>query len=182
MNMRKVSLNVLVVGVLVGCLTLSTVHAQDMSIWVGKWFKLTYKTSGYSTNDSGAISSYKETEVNYLKIWNVDETNKVVNFYLYSYHDDQWRGDSSDLHYLGGSSLNFLCYHFESEYEGEYGHGMGFTARIQGKTKNGVLTSATIKSLGGYEWKWDIEEDKATGVTITGSLIPESKLPPDLPK
>ena len=181
MNMDKVLVSVLLVGVLVGCLTLSTVHAQDMSIWVGKWFKLTYKTSGYSTNDSGIVSSYNRTEVIYSNIWSVDEANKVVNSYVYSYHDDQWRRQSSDLHYLGGSSLNFLCYHFESEYEGEYGHGMGFTARIQGKMKNGVLTSATFRSLGGCEWEWDTEEDMATGVTITGSLIPESKLPPDIP-
>jgi hypothetical protein len=166
------------VGIFLGCLTFSTAHAQDMSIWIGKWFKLTVKSSGYSINESEAISSYKETEVNYLKILNVDETNKVINFLNYFYHDDEWQGESVDFHYFGGSSLDFLCYYFECEGGEEDRYCFGFTGRIQGKMKKGILTSATIKSLGGFEWN---VPRGAAGVTVTGSLIPESKLPPDIP-
>jgi hypothetical protein len=177
MKIRKGCLVSLMVGIFLGCLTFSTVHAQDMSIWVGKWFKLTVKYSGYSTNDSGIISSNKETNVNYLKIWNVNEANKVVNFYSYN-ESDQWRGESVDFRYTGGNSLDFLCYYFECEWE-DLHYCFGFTGRIQGKMKGGILTSATIKSLGGFEWS---APRGAAGVTVTGSLIPESKLPPDIPK
>ena len=176
MKISKVWLVSLMVGIFLGCLTFSTAHAQDMSIWIGKWFKLTVKSSGYSINESEAISSYKETEVNYLKILNVDETNKVINFLNYFYHDDEWQGESVDFPYFGGSSLDLLCSYFGTEGGGAYL--FGFTARIQGKMKKGILTSATIKSLGGFEW--DVYGG-AAGVTVTGSLIPESKLPPDIP-
>ncbi len=172
MKIGKVWLVSLMVGIFLGCLTFSTAHAQDMAIWTGKWFKLTTKYSGYS----GAISSYKETEVNYLKILNVDETNKVINFLNYFYEEYEWQIESVDFHYFGGSSLDFLCYYFECEGEDRYC--FGFTGRIQGKMKKGILTSATIKSLGGFEW--DVYGG-AAGVTVTGSLIPESKLPPDIP-
>jgi len=181
MKIRKVWLVGLMVGIFIGCLIVNIAHAQDMAIWTGKWFKLTTKYSGYYTNESGVISPHKETEVGYLKILNVDKTNKVVNFLSYGYEDDEWQGESGEWRYTGGNSLDFLCYYFECEGEDRYC--FGFTGRIKGKMKGGILTSATITSLGGFEWNiWNIYGTGAAGVTVTGSLIPESKLPPDIPK
>ena len=181
MKIRKVWLVSLTVGIFIGCLIVNIAHAQDMAIWTGKWVKTTTKYSGYNINESGVISPYQETEVGYSKILNVDETNKVVNMLGYHYEDGQWRGESVGFRYTGGNSLDFLCYYFECEGVDRYC--FGFTGRIQGKMKAGVLTSATIKSLGGFEWNvWNVVPQGVAGVTVTGSLIPESKLPPGIPK
>jgi hypothetical protein len=180
MKIRKVWLVGLMVGIFIGCLIVNIAHAQDMAIWTGKWFKVTIKYSGYNINESGVISPHQATEVNYLKILNVDEANKVLNFHGYTYEDGQWRGESVDFRYTGGSSLDFLCYYFVCEGGEEDRYCFGFTGRIQGKMKGGILTSAIIKSLGGFEW--DVDGKEAAGVTVTGSLIPESKLPPGIPK
>ena len=180
MKIRKVWLVGLMVGIFIGCLIVNIAHAQDMAIWNGIWFKVTTKYSGYDTNESGVISPYKKiTGVHYLKILNVDETDKVVNLLNYFYENDEWQREFGEWRYTGGNSLDFLCYYFECEGK-DLHYCFGFTGRIQGKMKGGILTSATIKSLGGFEW--DAPAKEAAGVTITGSLIPESKLPPDIPK
>jgi hypothetical protein len=184
MKIRKVWLVGLMVGIFIGCLIVSTTHAQDMAIWTGKWFKSTTKYSGYNINESGVVSPYQATEGgDYAKILNVDETNKVVNLLGYSYENDEWHGESGEWRYTGGNSLDFLIYYSVCEGEKEAPQKIvycfGFTGRIQGKMKGGILTSATIKSLGGFEWRAGAG---VAGVTVTGSLIPESKLPPGIPK
>jgi len=178
MKISKVGLSLMVV-VFIAFLSFSTAHAQEMGIWEGKWFKCTTKYSGYDTNESEATSRHSATEVNYNKILNVDETNKVLKSLNYSYEDGQWQSESEswDLHYTGGNRLDFLCYYFAEELP--YGYYFGFTGRIQGKMKGTILKSATIKSLGGFEWDGGYS---ASGVTVSCSLIPESKLPPDIPK
>jgi len=176
MKTVKALLGVWIVGVLCGLLTLSTAFAQDFSIWNGKWFKLSVKHSGYYINPSGLTSPYKEAEVAYLKVLNMDEANKAVDVYLFSYKDGEWRGNAVAFNYLGGNSLDFLWY-FDDR--GKSDSGLGFTARVQGKTKGGALTTASLKSLAGFEW--DLGRGRTGGVGITGSLVPESKLPPDLP-
>ena len=105
-----------------------------------------------------------------------------LNCLNYFYEDDKWQSESVGFRYTGGNSLDFLCYYFECEVDevgGSYYYCFGFTGRIQGKMKSGIITSATIKSLGGFEWSGNLS---ASGVTVTCSLIPESKLPPDIPK
>jgi len=184
MKIRKVWLVGLMVGIFIGCLIVSIAHAQDMAIWTGKWFKATSKYSGYKINESGVISPHQATGGGYLKTLNVDETNKVVNLLHYFYENDEWQREFLEWRYTaGGSSLDFLCYYFVCEGEEEdpqkLSYCFGFTGRIQGKMKGGILTSATIKSLGGFEWN---APRVAAGVTVTGSLIPESKLPPGIPK
>ena len=176
MKIRKVGLSLMVV-VFISSLSFSTAHAQDMSIWIGKWFKCTTKYSGYDTNESAATSRHSATEVHYIKIFNMNETNKVLEFLNHFYEDDEWQSESEVLHYTGGNSLDFLCYYFAEELP--YGYYFGFTGRIQGKMKGTILNSATIKSLGGFEWDGGYS---ASGVTVSCSLIPESKLPPNIPK
>jgi len=178
MKIGRAWLSVLVAGLLFGCLTLRTAYTQDFANWNGKWFKLSIKHSGYYVGQSGGTSPYNETEVRYLKIWNVDEANKIMNVSVYTYDDSHWSGNSATLNYLGGDDQDFLWYF--SDDSGSTGNGFGFTARVQGKTKGGTLTSATLKSLAGFEW--DANKGRAGGITIAGSLISESKLPPDLPK
>ncbi len=177
MKIGKALLGVWTVGVLFGYLTLTTAFAEDFRIWDGKWFKLSIKHSGYSADPSGLTSPYNETELLYLKILKVDEAGQAVNVYVCISQDGKWNGNATAFRFLGGSSLDFLWSFNDQSNEND--KGIGFTARVQGKTKGGSLTTASVKGLGGVEW--DFGKGRAGGVTITGSLIPESKLPPDLP-
>ena len=180
MKRTKVKLGVLVLAVLAVCLGFSTSQAQDMdALWRGKWFRATVTYSGKYTNGSGVLLAYREKEVDYLKILSVDEGNKVVNLLNYIYEDGQWQEESVDWYYTGGNSLDFLCYYFVCEGE-DHRYCFGFTGRVQGKMKGGIVTSATIKSLGGLEW--NDYDNEAAGVTFSAKSISESKLPLGIPK
>jgi hypothetical protein len=58
---------------------------------------------------------------------------------------------------------------------------VGFTARIHGNEKNGISTGAIFNPLGGYYFEVNdtsgSPEYWAGGFSITGKLIPESKVP-----
>ena len=66
---------------------------------------------------------------------------------------------------------------------------MGFTARVQGKKRDGTLESASMKTLGGYYLETDSGANSASdsaangqpywagGLSITGTLVPEPKVP-----
>ena len=80
--------------------------------------------------------------------------------------------------YIAGTDLNFIC-SFDAEMEGGL---RGYTVRITGKTKkDGTLSSATIKTLGGYYWETE-KYERAGAFTFTGKWIPVSKVPPDILK
>jgi len=153
-------------------------YAQDMSIWTGQWFQATVSYSGKYDNGSGGMGSYKEKEVNYLKIQDVDQVNRLINFLGYFYEEDQWQEEYITWRYFGESNLNFLSYYFECE--GENIYCFGFTAQVQGKMQDGILKSGTIKSLGGLEW--NAYDGQAAGVTFKGKLIAESSVPAGIPR
>jgi hypothetical protein len=180
MKKIKVLLGFLMLPALVACLVslaFGTAHAQ-MSIWNGQWFKLSTSGSGSYPNDLGGISPYKHKGLEYLRIDSVDETNKIVNFTDYSYEEGTWQYVARTFHYIGDNSLDFLVYNFSCEAGGVGEENcMGFTARIKGKLKAGILTSATLKCIGGLEWDQPYSVGK---LTFSGSLVPLSKLPVDL--
>jgi hypothetical protein len=59
----------------------------------------------------------------------------------------------------------------------------GFVVRIQGRKKGSVLKSASLKTLGGYYFETNkgvssnSPESLAGAISISGSLVPESKVP-----
>lgn len=148
-------------------------------IWAGKWFKLNIKNSGYGT-DSGIVSPYCIKKIKYLRIDNIDEQTRSINFTLFDYEGGYLvEADKGIVYYLGTNPLDFLIYYFGCDEEET--ECMGFDARIKGTMKNGVLTGATFKGIGGMELRKDTTPESVGKISISGRLVPESKLPPIQP-
>ena len=152
----------------------------DMTIWVGKWFKVTERNTGYSVGSSGIIRN-SGSFVGYLKFWNWDPNNGVLQGDRYEQDPDtgQWSSESLTLLYIAGTDLDFLC-SFQVT-DNATNTMSGFTARLQGRGISGVLKSGTFKTLGGYY----VEKSNGSGPTvhyagglrITGYLVPDSRIP-----
>ena len=120
--------------------------------------------------------------VGYVKLWEWDQTNRVLqgDRYMQDAQTGQWVSEPFMLTFFTGSNLDFLCSH---EVTGDLT--IKFTARIRGTERNGILVSATFKTMGGYYTAVNrasgdgsgSPEYFAGGVSITGNLIPESKVP-----
>jgi hypothetical protein len=151
-----------------------------MTIWVGKWFKLTTKITGSCSGSSGLISD-SGTSVGYLKLWEWDSNNQILQGDLYEYDTAtaQWSSQPLSLQFIAGSDLDFLCQSQVTDTAANTTE--GFTARIVGKGTGGVLKSATFKSLGGYYIDALNQSGSivncAGGLKLTGALIQELKVP-----
>jgi len=154
--------------------------SAGMTIWVGQWFKLAAKITGSCSGSSGIVSD-SGSYVGYLKLWEWDPNNKILQGDLYEYDTAtaQWSSQSLPLLFIGGSDLDFLC---QSQVTDNAANSTeGFTARIVGKETAGILKSATFKSLGGY-YIDALDQSGAIAncagaLKITGALIAESKVP-----
>jgi hypothetical protein len=157
-----------------------TTTPPDMTIWVGKWFKITTKITGSCSGSSGMLSD-SGSFAGYLKLWEWDPNNKILQADLYEYGTAtaQWSSQSLPLLFIAGNDLDFLFQSQVADNTANSSH--GFTARIVGKETAGVLKSAAFKSLGGYYI--DALDQSGTivncagGLKLTGALISESKVP-----
>ena len=146
--------------------------ADGLSVWVGKWFKITETNTGYDLTDS-TMTKNKSSHVGYLKFWHWDSGNNVLQEDLYGYDADkkQWASEPLDLHYLAGSQLDFLCwFQLNDDTTDTY---TGFTAHIQQTTDDGSVKT-TFDTLGGY---YVDGGNSVGGLTITGNEIPASSVP-----
>jgi hypothetical protein len=189
MKSKKVWLIGIKVAFLITFFSIGVAHSQDLSGWVGQWFKLTSTYKGYDTSNDATHIPQTLTGKNtgYLKITAWNTTNQSDKFLSCTEYDQDEGGNTNQsgitLHYLGGTDLDFLVLcHIASE------QNVGFTARITGKQSTGTLKSATFKTLGGYSYSRSSDpilnprSGEAEGLTIAGSLISESKLPSWVPK
>jgi hypothetical protein len=189
MKSKKAWLIGITVAFLVTWFSFGTAHSQDLSGWVGTWFKLTSTSKGYDTsNEPDHIpQALSDKSTAYLKItaWNTaNQSDKYLSCSVYDQDEDGNPNQSSiSLHYVGGTDLDFLVLcHIASE------QNVGFIGRITGKQSTGILKSATFKTLGGYSYARSSDpilnprSGEAEGLAITGSLISESKLPSWVPK
>ncbi len=147
-----------------------------MATWVGLWVKITTTSKGSCHGSSGMVSN-GGSQVGYLKFWNWDSTNQILQADLYEYDTAtaQWSSQPFDLVFIGGSDLDFLAQY--QVIDTATNSAEGFTARIVGKQKGGVLTGASLKSLGGFYVDTGATTNCAGGLKLTGSLIAESKVP-----
>jgi hypothetical protein len=67
----------------------SASYADDLSVWNGKWFKLTEKISALEANEPGSISPLNYSQTIYIHIYEVDESNKVLRCENYDYRGGQ---------------------------------------------------------------------------------------------
>jgi len=164
--------------VLAFCLAVTPVWAQmpDLSIWVGKWFQSTQKDNGVTFSGS-TMGNFTDTGTYYFKVTEWDSSNKL--FKGISYPTDDYEPKEITLNVIAGNDLDFLCWgYFDTGEEGF----SGIVWRIQGKMSGGGLKSATIKSLGGFFWRKSSETYEAGQIVISAKLIPESKVPPGIPR
>jgi len=149
--------------------------ATDMTVWVGKWLKVTEK-----------ISNSQETNstTGYMKIWGWDPSTNEIQVDRYDEDPDQpgqWFSETLTLQYVSGSVLDFIC-----SYQGSYQDAtttgtLSFVAQFFGNIRSGVLTGGQLKTLKGYY----VETDNSTAaaqqysgaLTITGNLVSESAVP-----
>jgi len=154
-----------------------TAADDDMNLWTGRWFKVDMTADGYDPARS-KLSGDRQTVAGYLKIWDWDPVNKILqsDLYLYDSQTDQWVVDVLPLYGVTGNALDFQCW---SQVTGEVTY--GFTARIRGEGSNGSLMSASFQTLGGYTIEENLEsgapQQLAGWLTLTGALVDASEVP-----
>jgi len=177
MKKRRTCFQILMILVLTAS-SFSVSYAQDLSIWKGQWFKITEKVSLLETNGSGAISSSKYSQTTYLQIYDVDNTNGILQCAGYDYRDGGLISTGPiAVQVLAGNALDFIWY-TQLGPEVKDVVTVAAAGRIQGKTKNGVLDGATIKTTGMAGYIMTDLGPAVGGVSWNGSMVPESKVPP----
>ena len=104
-----------------------------------------------------------------VKVWEQNDQGEWVVFV-----------DNLSLKIIAGTELDFLFVTTLEINDAQNPAFFGFAARITGRLTQGVLKSATLKSLGGFSWEKElgISEYFAAGVAINGSLVFDpNKLP-----
>ena len=156
----------------------SASYAEDLSIWNGKWFKITEKVSLLETNESGSIGPSKYSQTTYLQIYDVDSTNGILRCNSYDYRDGGLLSTGPIVvQVLAGSALDFIWW-IQLTPEVQDVVAGAAVGRIQGKMKKGVLNGATLKTLGMAGYIMTDLGPAVGGVSWNGSLVPESKVPP----
>ena len=149
--------------------------APDMSKWVGKWFSYTVTMKGIEF-DGTSFTKGGNKESGYFKIWDWDGEKFHIDTYYFD--EGEWDSDARTLEFLAGNDLKFF---FLLQNEADE---FAFVALVDGKQKNGVLSSATITTYGGLIVDGD-DDDNDFGIgaiSLTAKLINASKLkvPPDV--
>lgn len=179
MNVKKV---VVVAGMSIMILVISAVgvvNAQpDLSIWEGRWFKVTINVKGVAY-DGFELINFREKIVGYWKVfqWDAGAEELEVDVYEYDGESLQWERIIIFLHFHAGSPLDFVCWFLQQDvFKTD-----AFTGRITGREKGGILSSATFKGLGGCSWEIDdvqgSDERWTVGASLKGKMIPAEKVP-----
>ncbi len=150
--------------------------SADMTIWIGKWFKVAMKNEGYYGGKSG-FTNDRQNIPGYLKIWDWDPARQAFPCDLYQQDGErgEWFSTPLELQYTGGDSLDMKV---SSLVVGDLTY--GFTARIQGTQVSGALTGATFRTLGGYHVQEAAQGDTtrhyAGWLVITGKMVAPSEV------
>jgi hypothetical protein len=133
---------------------------NDLSIWLGQWFKLRMKFDG------------APPETAYVKMMTWDSTQGLLEGEIYQFDSStgKWVSDPFPLHFMRGTAADFLSWSEVSAGDST----SGFVARI--RVKGRTLTDSTFKTVGGYSSEMP-PGSPAGGVSITGRLIPISEAP-----
>jgi len=182
MKIRKLWLSGFLVLVLFGFFMVNMAQAQlpNLSMWEGKWFKLTVKTTGVFF-DGSKLKTGNDNSTNYLYITKFNLPSELIVKVWEQNDQGGWEVfiDNLSVRIITGTDLDFLFVTTLESNDPSESMFLGFAARITGRLTKGVLKSATLKSLGGFSCgqELDISEYFASGVSINGSLIDPSKLP-----
>jgi len=161
--------------------TLSHAQTIDLSLWVGKWFKVSISSSGYCLEE-GALKKDTPKFTAYLKAWDWDPGQGVLkaDLYLYQVDTDQWEVGPFNLNYFSGDPLNFVFW-VDEEKDNSI---LGGEGQITGKEKNGILTGGSIKMPAGFHRDYSNHPGSfyycSGGFNVTGSLTSSVPVPPGI--
>lgn len=165
----------------------------DLSIWVDHWFKVKLSKTVYHFEDIGVkpTTGYPLTPLPnpaYLKItgWDPDEHFLTANVYTKD-HTGNWNPaeyTAIQINYFAGSQLKFVGSCLISS----PGLQIGFSIYFKGKrdlSGDFILGGETfLATMGGYFFEMDDDPESterwAGSASITGNMIPLSKVPPAL--
>ena len=185
MKVCKIGLSGFLVLALLGCFTVNVAHAQspNLSGWVGKWFKLTVKTTGlFFDFENSKLKTDHDNSTNYLYMKKLNSASELIVKVWQQNDDGEWEVFVDDLSVkvIAGTDLDFLCVTTLQLDNPSNPQFFGFAARVTGKLTKGELKSATFKSLGGFSWEQLLDQNPeyfASGISINGTLTDPSKLP-----
>lgn len=201
MKVRRMLLGVLMVTVFITCFTAGAVHAQvpgvvpDLSIWVGTWFKVKMTSTVYHFSNIGVkpTPSYAESEsggTTYIKITDWDATTPGAEFLVVDVYEKEsgiWvQVDTVNIYYFAGSNLKFLGSTLVSD---PMGTSLSLLFVFTGKrntanTKFIMDGSTKLSTMGSAILEIDDDEGSterwAGAAKLSGPMVPESTLPPDL--
>lgn len=146
--------------------------APDMSQWEGKWFSYTATVKGIQIQlDGSGVRKGGSKEIGYFKIWDWDGVNfQIDTYYLYN---GEWQSDARTIQFIAGNNLTFL-FVIQNGTDEFY----EIAALMQGKEKNGLLSSATITTYAGIMLDTDNEDNDvgAGNISFTAKMVAESKV------
>jgi hypothetical protein len=158
------------------------VAPEAMETWNNTWFKVVIRTKGVSV-EGLELNQERDRAVGYLNITAWDPAQSIFQSTLYQH--DQTSGVSHSISlplvFVSGDSLNLVV---SSQVTGTTPY--GFTARIKGTKRNGVLKNAKIKTLGGYVVSTlagdntaadEDQQNMAQWLKIQGRIVPAAKVP-----
>jgi len=186
---RSWLIGVVVVAVFV-MLPLGMAQAQeDLSMWQGKWFKVTYTKTALHYSGPGVKPTPNALGTSsgpgYLYVRLVEGEKLTLTAYTKHPETGQWSADPFAeliLNYFAGDELNFTSW-------GEMGNAFLFSQlgiQITGvkNKKTLLLQTGTFKTLGGFVMENDdvpgSTELWAGGLKINGTWVDQSKVPVDL--
>ena len=206
MKVRRMLLGALMVGVFLTCFAVSAVHAQvpgevpNLNIWIGTWFKVKMTSTVYHFSNIGVkpTPSYTESEsggTSYIKITGWDTTSTPADPFLTA---DVYAKDfgiwgligTVNIYYFAGSNLKFVGSALVGDPLADTpGESLSllfvFTGKrnkantsfiMDGSTKLSTMGSAILEidDFPGSTERW------AGAAKLSGPMVPESTLPPDL--
>ena len=143
--------------------------APDMSQWEGKWFSYKVVRKGIAF-DGAKFMKGSDKESGYFKIWDWDPATEKFQIDVYFLDNGAWKAHTEAIDFFAGNDLNFLFVLKNEE------DGFAFVALIEGKGKNGILSSAKVTTFGGLVLEVDGNEYRAGNLVLTGTMVDVSKV------
>jgi len=141
--------------------------ASDMSQWEGKWFSFQMTKKGVIFDGSNFMNLTKKSS-GYFKIQSWNPAQEKFEITAYSQNDEGWNVMTQSINFFAGNNLSFLFWVDDG--------GTQFVGQIRGKEKGGILSSATIKTLGGIVLGNDDNEYGVGSANLTAKMVAESKV------
>jgi hypothetical protein len=160
----------------------------DLSIWVDKWFRISVAGSNYHFIGMSAKppNPIQRRFPAYMKIVSWDSTNQSFSVNLYNKNDlgnwDPTEYINFTFNYYAGSDLKFVCNFEQITTQNTIHTAVLFIGKRNAKGNFLMAGRTHVRTLGGYYFEIDDiaanpQERWAGSVKLTGSMIPESKVP-----